>query len=105
MKKIYLLIYSSALGTRDQVKALLDEMPEVISWRYEIPYSFFIISERTKKEIGLVLHERAHDPKQARILVVDITNDTSIYGWISRDTWNYISAVRDEVKAAKSSAS
>ena len=45
MKKSYLFVYNDTVGTRDQVKNVIDKMSYVITWRYDMPNVFYIISE------------------------------------------------------------
>ena len=97
MKKIYLLIYNSGLGTRDEIKAILDALPQVISWRYDLPNAFFIVSESNAKELAEVIRARALeisiDREKGMFLIVDITdsdNIDSLYGWLAQESWFFM---------------
>ena len=58
MRKAYLLVYSNSLGTREKVKNVLDKSSKVIHWRYDLPNSFYIISENTATQISDTLREK-----------------------------------------------
>lgn len=45
MRKSYLFIYNDTVGTREQVKNIIDRMSYVITWRYDMPNVFYLISE------------------------------------------------------------
>jgi len=82
VKKAYLLVFSDEFGTREQVKQWLNEMPEIITWRYDMPHSFYVISENTAAEIANPLHDRSG---KGRFLVSEITANK--WGWLPQATW------------------
>ena len=43
MSNFYLFIYSDSLGNREEVKDILNDIPDVLSWRYDMPNSFYIV--------------------------------------------------------------
>lgn len=86
MAKVYLLVYGSGLGDRENVKAVLDRMPEVVSWRYDLPSSFYVVSNLDAKDIATALRANAGD--QGRLLLVPI--EKGYYGWLPKETWAYI---------------
>lgn len=45
MKKSYIFIFNSKLGTNEEVKNFLNTCDQITTWRSEIPNSFFIVSE------------------------------------------------------------
>lgn len=45
MKRAYLLIYDDEVGTRKEVRKFLDERPEVLHWRFDLPNTFYLVSE------------------------------------------------------------
>lgn len=52
MRKSYLFVYNDEVGTREKIKSILDQMSSVITWRFDMPNVFYIISERSVDEIA-----------------------------------------------------
>lgn len=89
----YLLAYNDAFGDRDSVKQFLDGRPEILNWTYVLPYSFFVVSELSAKDLTQVLHEhRATRNGLARFIVIDVDTDKS--GWLPRKTWTFMNHPR-----------
>lgn len=51
MRKAYLLVYADS-GTRGQVKTCVDSLPEIETWRYDMPHCFYLISEYDADDIA-----------------------------------------------------
>lgn len=51
MRKAYLFIYDDLVGSREEIKSLLNEMSTVRTWRFDMPHCFYIISENSAVEI------------------------------------------------------
>ena len=51
MKKAYLFIYDGTVGTRDEVKNVLNAMPLITHWRYDIPNCFYVVSEGSAQDL------------------------------------------------------
>lgn len=51
MRKAYILIYDDNVGTRDEIKAVINDMPSIKTWRYDMPNCFYLISEKSAGEI------------------------------------------------------
>jgi hypothetical protein len=45
MRKAYLFIYDGGVGTREEVTAVVNRMQRVLTWRYDIPNCFYVVSE------------------------------------------------------------
>jgi hypothetical protein len=82
MKMAYLLVYNDALGSREDVKRCLNEMGEVITWRYDLPHSFYIVSEKDARTLGRIIRERIG---AGRFLIAEITQNKG--GWLPEETW------------------
>jgi len=85
MRKAYILVYSNNLGTRDQVKECMDNISQVITWRYDMPNSFYIISDDSADEIARAIHDYTGKTK---FIVSEITSNKQ--GWLSKETWYLI---------------
>ena len=51
-KKSYLLVFNGATGTQDQVKDVLNEMTSVVTWRYDMPHMFYLVSEESADDLA-----------------------------------------------------
>lgn len=51
MRKSYIFIYNDEVGTREEVKNIIDSMKKIAIWRFDIPHSFYVISDYTAKEL------------------------------------------------------
>lgn len=85
MKKSYILIYNDTLGTREEVKKVVDDAPMIISWRYDIPHAFYLISESSAQEISNYIHGKLGD---GRLVVAEIGEN--YWGRTHKDTWYFI---------------
>lgn len=83
MRKSYLMTYSATLGTRDQIKEWLNEMPEVITWRTDLPNCFYIVSTHTAQQLFNALQRVAG--KKGRFLISEVTSNKQ--GLLPSDTW------------------
>ena len=81
-RRAYLFIYNDDVGSREQIRDYLDELPEVLNWRYDMPYAFYVVSHCSAREIAEKVHEFAHD---GRFLIVEVTENKQ--GWLPRRTW------------------
>lgn len=85
MRKAYILVYSDKLGTREEVKNCLDNIKQVNTWRFDIPNSFYIISDYSANELAEAIHEFTGKKK---FLVSELTSNRQ--GWLSDETWYLI---------------
>jgi len=85
MRKAYILVYSSNLGVRSVINECLNSLPEIETWRYDMPNSYYIISEYTASEIANAIRKKIPN---GRFLVSEI--ETNRQGWLSKDTWDFI---------------
>lgn len=85
MRKAYIFIYTDSLGTRDKIADYLSEIPEVVTWRYDMPNCFYIISNYDADEITDAISEEFDE---GRFLITEITSNSQ--GWLLPDTWDFI---------------
>ena len=83
MRKAYLLVYSSTLGTYDEVKACLNQIPEVLTWRKDLPSSFYLISETDATTLARLIRECRG--KKGRFLVTELVDNSN--GWLPNASW------------------
>lgn len=88
MKKVYLLVYSDSLGNREQVKGILNNIPQVEKWRFDMPNSFYIISEIGADDLVNLIHE-AIMPRTCRFLITELSSSNH-QGYLPEDSWTFI---------------
>jgi len=89
--KHYLLVYGKDLGKRDEIKACLDALPEVVSWRFEMPNSFFIQSELNAQKLGDAIHA-CRNVEYPKYFLVEIPpyDPAKSWGWLVGDSWRFL---------------
>jgi len=88
---VYLLVYSNSFGDRDELSAYFSSCSYIEHWRYDLPNSFYLVSEETAFELGERFKQQF--PK-ARYLLVEITDNRQ--GWLPKDTWDFIHKYEEE---------
>ena len=83
MRKAYVLIYSDGTGGRETIRAWVNQEPLVLHWRYDMPHSFYLISEGSAAELSKSL--RAYTGERGRFLIVEASENR--YGWLPSETW------------------
>ena len=83
MRRAYLFIYSRAVGGREAVKGWANEEPAVLYWRYDIPHSFYIISEESAAFLSKSFI--AQNRQQGRFLIVEVGDNRQ--GWLPKEAW------------------
>lgn len=90
MKKVYLLVYSNDLGTRQEVKDAIDLMPEISHWRYDLPNCFYLLSESSADEIAKLIRAKLGNK---RFLITEITSNRQ--GWLPQKSWDVINKKKE----------
>lgn len=86
MARAYVLIYSDMLGTREEVRDFIDGIPEITFWRYDLPNTFYLVSELSADELSDVV--QGLNRKRARFLVIEVGSNKQ--GWLPRETWSVL---------------
>lgn len=85
-RRAYLLIYSGGVGTREEVRDYLDNLPEILNWRYDVPHAFYLISECNADEItNLILR---FSKGEGRFLVSEVVDNSQ--GLLPRGAWRFL---------------
>lgn len=95
MRKAYLLVYSNSLGDRDEVRECVDELPEIINWRHDMPNSFYLISEHDADDIAEAIRE--YFGTGGRFIVSEVTDNKQ--GWLPSKSWYLLNKKRHKKKA------
>ena len=82
MRRVFLLTYDDNLGTREQIKQALNNNNLVMTWRYDLPHCFYIVSESSARILAESIRKYFPD---GRLLVTRADDD--YWGWNNEDTW------------------
>lgn len=82
---IYLFIYNDDFGNRETVKDILDSIPEITDWRYDLPHAFYLISDLSADQLAdLVIEKKAN----ARFFLTEVGQNRQ--GWLPKATWDFL---------------
>lgn len=90
MSKAYLLAYSDDVGSREVVKGYLNSMSEVTHWRYDMPHTFYVISEASAQALSDRFRELGGS--KGRFVFVEFTDNHQ--GWLTKASWHLINHKR-----------
>ena len=88
MKRSYLLIYSDRIGTREAIRDFLDDRAEILHWRYDLPNTFYLISNLSAEELYEVVQGLSQ--KRGLFLISEVGSNTQ--GWLPKKTWALLNA-------------
>ena len=88
MKRTYLLIYSDKLGTREEIRAFLDKRSEILNWRYDLPHTFYLVSDLSAEELYEVI--QSHNQERGFFLIGEVGQNTQ--GWLPAESWVLLNA-------------
>ncbi len=83
MLKAYLLIYDTVAGSREEIKAILNGMARVKTWRFDMPNCFYVISESSAQE----LYEEFVAANETKGKFMFIEASANRQGQMLPDTW------------------
>lgn len=83
MKIAYLLIYNDEVGTREEIKDILNRMQMIETWRYDMPNMFYIISIYSAQQIAQQIRELSGN--KGRFIITENTGNS--YGWLASESW------------------
>ena len=82
MRRVFLLTYSNTLGTREEIKKMIESNELIITWRYDLPNCFYIVSEESAKRIAESIRKLI--PNGYFIVT---RADDEYWGWNNQETW------------------
>jgi hypothetical protein len=83
VKSLFILLYNDKAGGRESVKAAVDACPHIYTWRYDLPHSFYLVSESDAKTIATWLRKKMPSG-QFSVIKADTTD---FWGWGYTETW------------------
>lgn len=93
MRRAYLLVYNHGFGTRQEVKNLLNHIPEVVNWRYESPNCFFLVADADANQLADEFMQFAEGEENALFLVTEYAPDKS-QGLLTKEAWSLLNDKR-----------
>lgn len=94
MRKLFLLVYNDEVGSRETIKKAIDECPLVITWRSDLPNSFYLISESKAKDIATALREATG---KGKFVLAEVGSD--YWGWNTPETWYLFANKKNKPKS------
>lgn len=89
MKKCYLFVYSSSLGTREVLKKFLNESEFILDWYYELPNCFFVLSNMSSKKISDLT--RSYFKGRGTFIFSEIGDNAD--GHLDMKSWDFIGGI------------
>lgn len=86
MRKSYIFVYNDTVGTRDAVQAALDKMRTIITWRYDMPNVFYIVSEGQANDLAREF-ESVHGDR-GRYIFVEYSRNAQ--GRLTNESWDLL---------------
>ena len=90
MRRAYLFLYDQSVGARQHVKKIIDSMPSVITWRFDMPNCIYVISKESASELAKEF-EGVHGT-QGRFMFVEVTGTRQ--GRMPEKTWYLLRHMR-----------
>ncbi len=86
MKRAYVLLYNTEVGDRAFVKSWVTGSPLVITWRYDLPNCFYIISEATAQTLSEEF--RKYISPKGSFLFMEVSDNRQ--GYMVPETWYFL---------------
>jgi len=78
--------YSLEAAQPDAMRAILEALPEVLNWRRELPFNYFLISEKDANTLTDLI--RAKTGNRGAFLIVELGSNKQ--GYISKEGWRFL---------------
>jgi hypothetical protein len=88
MSWAYLIIFNEKVGTRKEVQAFIDTIPEITYWYGCVPQSIFCISSLTAGQLSDKLKDRYGTSGGQRFFVTEVHQDRQ--GWMPKQVWHML---------------
>jgi hypothetical protein len=89
MRRVYLFAYGNSLGTQEQVRNCVQQLPAMLMWRYDLPNAFYIVSDFDANTIATQI--RNYCRNEGHFIVTQISSSsTDTQGWLPNATWHLI---------------
>lgn len=95
MRQAYLLIFSR--NSMEAVKVWANQSSIILTWRYDLPNTFYLISDNTAAEISQDYIVKFG--KNGRHLVIEVS--TNRQGLLPKETWYLLREKRHQLKSTQ----
>jgi hypothetical protein len=82
-----MITYSDVLGTQEKVAKVIDSIPDIVDWRYDMQNCIYFKSRLDSTALSTKI--RAKLPK-GRFIIVEIGNNKERNGYLKPETWDFI---------------
>ena len=86
-QKAYLFIYGNAVGSREEMVEFVDNIPQIENWRYELPNTFYLISNLSSQELYTIIQKRN---REIGVFLIMEINPSNMQGWLSKESWDFL---------------
>jgi len=84
--RAYLFIYDNGMGTRAEVKDFVDRCPDIQYWRYDLPNTFYLVSDLSAQKLYDAVQE--FNAERGRFLICEVGKNKQ--GWLPKRTWHLL---------------
>ncbi|MDO3383036.1 hypothetical protein [Gilvimarinus algae] len=84
--KSFILIYNGGAEEREKLIKIIDDMPEIYTWRYDMISCIYLLSNHTAQEIYHSLKNRY--PSIGRHIITQFGND--YWGELTGESWHFL---------------
>ena len=91
MRRAYLFVYNAEFGTREATRKIVEGIPEIINWRYELPSSFYLVSELMADDLARRIRGTTGD--RGRFIITEVESNKQ--GWLDPKSWKLINEKPD----------
>lgn len=79
----YLFLYDDSVGSREQLKVVLNSMPQVTTWRFDLPHCFYVISPYSADDLYNAFVQK--NGAKGRFMFIEASANRQ--GLMLPDTW------------------
>jgi len=98
MTATYILSHNSTFATHKEIVEYFRSSNLITTWRKELPYTYFIVSEATAREISIEIRETLGKADDSRFLVAELNKNCE--GLLQERSWTIINEQRLPPKPA-----
>lgn len=84
--KNYILIFNNLFATRIDAIEIVKKVPEIKSWRSDMPYAIYLKSDSSAQQLCDAIRELRD---KGRFLVCEIGDNRQ--GYLTKDSWRFLS--------------
>jgi hypothetical protein len=84
--KAFIFIYNGGASEREEFVEILDNVPEVYTWRYDMVSCFYILSDHTAQQISAAIEKKSQ--KTERHIVTQLGEE--YWGRLTGESWHFL---------------